>query len=567
MGAVGTIVGESISQAHLQTAMPNGAGGNYYVIGKDLYAFDEMSKRWINMGPIGGPTGDTGPKGVVPSITVTPGGNWSINGFDTGVPTTGGGPSPTLSIGPNGNWFVNGVDTGVPSRGPQGDNGGVSMPSVGQNGNWIINGVDSGRPARGLPGLPGPTGVVPTASIGSNGNWIVDGRDSGVSARSLGDTGSPGPTGTLVGSYNSVNDLRAAHPTGIPGEHFLINRDVYGFDPNVNSWQRIGPLGGPTGPAGLPGASPNVTVGPNGNFLVNGNDSGVSSRGVTGAGGQTGRFVGSYPTPAALQIARPTGAPGEYYLINRRVYGYDPTTGGWRDIGPLGGPPGPQGPQGPAATGPHIVIGSNGDWFIDGEDTGRPARGATGEAGTVGAIMGSYPSQAALQAALPNGPAGMYNLVGNDLYGYDPNTMTWFRIGPVGGPTGPNGPPGTSPALSIDPNGNWIINNANSGLPSKGAPGPKGPTGTIKGSYPSPFDLQTAKPSGPPGDFYLINGDIYSFDPAINSWKNVGPIMGPTGPAGGATADIPVTIGPNGNFFASGNDTGMTSRGAGTTRA
>ncbi len=280
-GAVGVITGEALSAAHLQAAFPNGDGGNYHTVGRDLYAFDDISKRWINMGPIGGPTGDTGPKGTVPVIAVTPGGTWSINGFDTGVSTAGSGPAPTISIGPNGNWFINGVDTGVPSQGPSGDRGGRSVPTIGPNGNWVVNGLDTGRPARGLPGPVGPTGSMPTYTIGTNGNYIVNGVDSGVSRRSIdGDTGTQGATGTIVGSYNSVNELSAAHPTGIPGEHFLINRDVYGFAVNENRWVRVGPLGGPTGPTGGAGATPTVTVGPNGNFLVNGQDSGVSSRGT-----------------------------------------------------------------------------------------------------------------------------------------------------------------------------------------------------------------------------------------------------------------------------------------------
>ncbi len=379
-GTVGTIVGTYPSLAELQAAKPAGAGGNYYLIGNGLYAFDADQRLWKNMAMVGGPPGDPGVNGVAPNISVTPGGNWSIGGFDTGVPSVGTGPAPSLSIGPNGNWIVNGVDSGISARGPSGDRGGRSVVGIGPNGNWTINGADSSTTARGMTGAIGPTGAMPAYTIGTNGNYIVNGVDSGVSRRSVdGETGTQGATGTLVGSYNSVNELQAAHPTGLPGEHFLINRDVYGYAPNENRWVRIGPLGGPPGPTGGTGATPTVTVGPNGNFLVNGLDSGISSRGATGAPGPTGSFVGSYPSVPALQAARPVGLPGEFYLINREVYGFDPNTNSWRDIGPLGGPPGPMGPTGPVGTVPNATIGANGDWFIDGMDTSRPARGATGE--------------------------------------------------------------------------------------------------------------------------------------------------------------------------------------------
>ncbi len=270
-GSVGIIEGTANSLEALQAAKPAGAGGNYYLIGNDLYAFDADQRRWRMMASVGGPPGDTGPNGTMPQITVTPGGNWGINGFDTGVPAGSTGPAPTLSIGPNGNWIVNGVDSGISAQGPAGDRGGRSVVAIGPNGNWTVNGADSSSTARGITGAAGATGTMPTYTVGTNGNYIVNGVDSGVSRRSIeGDTGTQGATGTLVGSYNSVNELQAAHPTGLPGEHFLINRDVYGFAANENRWVRIGPLGGPTGPTGPNGTTPTVTVGPNGNFLVNG---------------------------------------------------------------------------------------------------------------------------------------------------------------------------------------------------------------------------------------------------------------------------------------------------------
>ncbi len=152
---------------------------------------------------------------------------------------------------------------------------------------------------------------------------------------------------------------------------------------------------------------------------------------VTAATGATGTFVGSFPSAAALQAAQPPGNPGEHYLVERDVYGFDAKTGGWKRIGPLGGPTGATGPTGADGTMPAITVGPTGNWLVDGADTAKPAQGADGAPGVVGAIAGPFPSQAELQAARPSGPAGVYYLVGSDLYGYDPITEAWFNIGPI----------------------------------------------------------------------------------------------------------------------------------------
>ena len=66
------------------------------------------------------------------------------------------------------------------------------------------------------------------------------------------------------------------------------------------------------------------------------------------------------------------------------------------------GPQGPQGEQGiPGEAGhtPNIAIGENGNWFIDGVDTGVKAEGKDGEPGPQGPIGPQGPEG-------PQGPAG-----------------------------------------------------------------------------------------------------------------------------------------------------------------
>ena len=69
-----------------------------------------------------------------------------------------------------------------------------------------------------------------------------------------------------------------------------------------------------------------------------------------------------------------------------------------------------------------VEIGENGNWFIDGVDTGKPARGEKGETGATGPVG-------------PVGPEGPVGPVGPE-----------GPVGPVG-PEGPAGPAGKSPFI------------------------------------------------------------------------------------------------------------------------
>ena len=77
---------------------------------------------------------------------------------------------------------------------------------------------------------------------------------------------------------------------------------------------------------------------------------------------------------------------------------------------------------------PEITIGSNGNWFIDGKDTGKPSQGNPGEPGTPG----------------------------------DP---------------GDPGEPGHSPVITIGSNGNWFIDGEDTGITAKGKDGEDGEDG------------------------------------------------------------------------------------------
>lgn len=96
--------------------------------------------------------------------------------------------------------------------------------------------------------------IVPPEIMGS-GNWSVNGQDTGKPSRGVkGETGDTGPTGpqgeqgtglSLLGSYDTEEELLAAHPTGDVGEAYLVAGDLYVWDGVL--WSNIGQIQGPQG--------------------------------------------------------------------------------------------------------------------------------------------------------------------------------------------------------------------------------------------------------------------------------------------------------------------------------
>ena len=124
------------------------------------------------------------------------------------------------------------------------------------------------------------------------------------------------------------------------------------------------------------------------------------------------------------------------------------------DIGPQGAS-GPRGEQGEPGATPYI--GSDGNWYIDGENTGVQAQGPqgiqgpkgdTGPAGPAFVIAGTVANEGQLPAPSTLADNIAY-LVGNDTDGYDlyvqlQDTQTWQNVGKVEAVEGPQGPQGVS---------------------------------------------------------------------------------------------------------------------------
>lgn len=65
-----------------------------------------------------------------------------------------------------------------------------------------------------------------------------------------GDTGADGTGVTILGSYPTEAALIAAHPTGDPGDAYLVAGDLYVWDAANSQWNNVGTIKGPKGDKG-----------------------------------------------------------------------------------------------------------------------------------------------------------------------------------------------------------------------------------------------------------------------------------------------------------------------------
>lgn len=141
----------------------------------------------------------------------------------------------------------------------------------------------------GAQGPPGPAGAQgPPGPTGAQGD--------------IGPTGPAGSDGTTIkGSYDTLDELIKDHPTGNPGDAYLIGGDLYVWNSDTNAWEKVGSLIGPTGPAGSDGTT----------------------------------IRGSYNTLDELISEHPTGNPGDAYLVGGELYVWDEETQSWKNVGSL----------------------------------------------------------------------------------------------------------------------------------------------------------------------------------------------------------------------------------------
>lgn len=86
--------------------------------------------------------------------------------------------------------------------------------------------------------LKGRMNMIKRASDQIDLTKVVDGKD--------------GTSVTILGSYNTMAELEAAHPTGSRGDAYMVGGDLVIW--NGTSWENVGRIQGPQGTPGTPGA-------------------------------------------------------------------------------------------------------------------------------------------------------------------------------------------------------------------------------------------------------------------------------------------------------------------------
>lgn len=219
-----------------------------------------------------------------------------------------------------------------------------------------------------------------------------------------GPAGSPGPAGTgitILGQYNTFSDLQTAHPTGSIGQGYLVQQNLYVWNPQGNNWINVGPVQGPTGAQGVQGAT--GATGPAG---TSGTSGATGSQGVQGSTGSQG---------TAGYLGR-DGVQG--------IQGLQGISGAYAAQG-IQGSSGIQGATGAGAQGVQGLTGSQG---LNGNQGIQGRSGIQGTTGTgVQGIQGIQGSNASFSVGLVSftyeqmSNAEVWNITHN--LGFRPNVM------------------------------------------------------------------------------------------------------------------------------------------------
>ena len=523
--AVGAVVGRALNKQNQNSQIP-GQNGQ----GETLKSIDRVEK--------------TNTYGLIDEYTIFyTDGTTSIfivtNGSD-GQPGAQGFPgrdgvTPTITI-ENGKWVINGQVTELDAVGPQGPQGPQGpagqnglTPYIGPNGHWWIGETDTGVQAR---GMDGEDGYIPL--IGENGNWWIGGTDTGVPAQ--------GQSGRGISSIEKTDsqgliDVYTIYYTDGTTSTFLVTN---GADGSAQGQ-------GIPGPAGH---TPVITVGENGNWFVDGVDTGTHAQGPQGQNGQDGYNVLTGEGVPAADL----GKNGDSYidLLNWDYYVMD--NGAWTKVGNIAGANGVSGSSVSAGNGdpttnnipgnpgdtyidlstgdfyhmgdngewgnpdansnfalPHV--GANGNWWVGDEDTGVAAQGPAGQDGSSIHTGSGNPS-----GDPDNGVPAVPGNAG-DTY-IDLSTGDVYHMGD----NGEWGSPDSSSSFAIPhigENGHWYVGETDTGINATGPQGPQGPAGaSVSVNHGDPT---TNSVEGKQGDTYidLDTGYYYTYD-ETNGWVKSG---------------------------------------------
>ena len=288
------------------------------------------------------------PAGTPPSVTVDHENNVLL--FTFHLPAGGGGAGggttfiPSVDADGNITWTNDG---GLPNPTPRnimGPAGADGAPGpAGADGAPGATGPEGPQGPAGPQGLQGPAGADgPQGEKGDTGPQGIPGPQ-GIEGPEgpegpQGPQGPEGPAGadgtgvSILGSYDTLAELDAAHHTGNPGDAYMVAGDLYVWSATANAWENVGQIQGPQGPQGMQGPE-----GPQG---LQGPPGAQGEQGLQGIQGEKG-------DPGDTGPEGPQGPEGPEGIQGPKGDKGDPG-----DTGPAGpqgpeGPTGPEGPQGP----------------------------------------------------------------------------------------------------------------------------------------------------------------------------------------------------------------------------
>lgn len=176
-------------------------------------------------------------------------------------------------------------------------------------------------------------------------------------------------SGTFKGSFNSLQILQSAYPTAKPGDYAYVGNPRHLYEWDSSAWQDRGLYITDVDQAldldsGKAIANKAVAV----------KLSEIEKKIEEGVGGA----LGGYKTVDSIDNLPLTGEGNIGYIVGTNLYIYvgeggDTLDGKYRDVGEF---------KGPAGATPEI--GENGNWYINGIDTGKSAKGTDGKDGQPG---------------------------------------------------------------------------------------------------------------------------------------------------------------------------------------
>ncbi len=352
--------------------------GNWYIDGADTGKSADGIKGDTGNGISS--VAKTGTEGLVDTYTIT-----YTNGDTTTFTVTNGaqgqqglqgiqgipgkdGETPVITI-QGGYWYIDGVNTNQSAEGLKGETGnGISaIAKTGTEGLvdtytitytngdtttfTVTNGAQGQQGAPGIQGVPGKDGETPVITI-QGGYWYINGVNTTQSAVGMqGETGNGISSIAKTGSEGLVDTYTITYTNG-DTDTFTVTNGAQGA-PGIQ------------GVPGNDGHTPVVTI-QNGYWYVDGVNTNQSAVGIQG---ETGNGISS--------IAK-TGSEG---LVDTYTITYtNGDTDTFTVTNGAQGAPGIQGVPGNDGHTPIITI-QNGNWYIDGIDSGKSAVGEKGDTG------------------------------------------------------------------------------------------------------------------------------------------------------------------------------------------